>query len=105
MTADALTEHLFDVANQFNRGAPLPMERDEKTQVAAIDLRAGRKGNASAAYASACAHFAAGMALLDERDWKSQYELMFSLRLERVECEFLNDCRYPGEISFRQAWV
>jgi predicted ATPase len=81
------------------------MERDEKTQVAAIDLRAGRKGNASAAYASACAHFAAGMALLDERDWKSQYELMFSLRLERVECEFLNGCRYPGEISFRQAWV
>ena len=34
--------------------------------------------------------FAAGMALLDERDWSSQYELTFSLRLERAECEFLS---------------
>jgi predicted ATPase len=29
------------------------------------------------------------MALLDESDWDSQYELMFRLRLERAECEFL----------------
>src|SRR5260370_9041939 len=29
------------------------------------------------------------MALLDERDWGSQYQLTFSLWLERAECEFL----------------
>src|SRR5438128_9448861 len=29
------------------------------------------------------------MALLDERDWGGQYELMFSLWLEGAECEFL----------------
>ena len=29
------------------------------------------------------------MALLDESDWGSQYELTFSLWLERAECEFL----------------
>ena len=89
MTADELTEHLFDVANQFNRGAARLIDRDEKAQVATIDLRAGRKAKASAAYASACVYLAAGMALLDERDWSSQYELMFSLWLERAECEFL----------------
>ena len=89
MTADELAEHLFDVANQFNRGAARLIDQDEKAQVAAIDLRAGRKAKASAAYASACVYFAAGMALLDERDWGSQYELMFSLWLERAECEFL----------------
>src|SRR6266478_5990888 len=43
MTADQLTEHLFDVANQLNRGAALLIDRDEKAQVATIDLRAGRK--------------------------------------------------------------
>ena len=89
MTADELAEHLFDVANQFNRGAALLVDRDEKAQVATIDLRAGRKAKASAAYASARAYFAAGMALLDESDWDSQYELTFSLWLERAECEFL----------------
>ena len=57
--------------------------------MATIDLRAGRKAKASAAYASAHAYFSAGMALLDERDWGSQYELTFSLWLERAECEFL----------------
>jgi PAS domain S-box-containing protein len=89
MTADRLAEHLFDVANQLNRGAALLIDRDEKAQVAAIDLRAGRKAKASAAYASARAYFSAGMALLDESDWSSQSDLMFSLWLECAECEFL----------------
>ena len=57
--------------------------------MAAIDLRAGRKAKASAAYDSARAYFAAGMALLDEGDWSSRYELTFSLWLECAECEFL----------------
>jgi PAS domain S-box-containing protein len=90
MTADQLAEHLFDVANQLNRGAARLIDRDEKAQVATIDLRAGRKAKASAAYASACVHLAAGMALLDDGDWDSRYELTFSLWLERAECEFLS---------------
>jgi predicted ATPase len=89
MTADELAERLFDVANQFGRGAARLVDRDEKAQVATIDLRAGRKAKASAAFASACVYLEAGMALLDERDWDNQYGLMFTLCLERAECEFL----------------
>jgi PAS domain S-box-containing protein len=90
MTPDQLAEHLFDVANQLNRGAPLLIDRDEKARVATIDLRAGRKAKAATAYTSARAYLSAGMALLDERDWNTQYELTFSLWLERAECEFLS---------------
>ena len=89
MTADELAEHLFDVVNQLDRAATLLVDPDKKAQVAMIDLRAGRKAKASTAYASACAYLAAGMALLNERDWGSQYELTFNLWLERAECEFL----------------
>ena len=89
MTADKLDEHLFDVANQLNRGARLLVDAEEKARVAMIDLRAGRKAKASTAYGSACVYLAAGMALLDERDWGSQYELTFGLWLELAECEFL----------------
>jgi PAS domain S-box-containing protein len=89
LMVDDLAEHLFDVANQFNRGATLLVDRDEKAQVATIDLHAGRKAKASAALASACVYLVAGMALLDEGDWGNQYNLMFSLRLERAECELL----------------
>jgi PAS domain S-box-containing protein len=90
MTANDLAEHLFDVANQFNRGATRLIDREEKANVATIDLRAGRKAKAAAAYASACTYLAAGMALLEDRDWGSRYELTFSLWLERTECEFLS---------------
>src|SRR6202030_3061061 len=79
-----------DVANHFNRGAALLIVRDEKVHAAAIDLRAGRKAKASGAYASARGYFSAGMALLDEGDWGSHYELTFSLWLERAECELLS---------------
>jgi PAS domain S-box-containing protein len=90
MTADGLAEHLFDVANQLNRGAELLIDRGERVQVAAIDLRAGRKAKASAAYASARAYFSSGMALLEEEDWAAHYELMFSLWLECARAELLN---------------
>jgi PAS domain S-box-containing protein len=90
MTADELAEHLFDVANHFNRGATLLVDLDEKAQVAAIELRTGRKAKASTAYASALVYFSTGMALLHERDWGRQYELTFSLWLECAECELLS---------------
>jgi PAS domain S-box-containing protein len=89
MSADVLAEQLFDVANQLNRGAVRLIDRDEKVQAATINLCAGRRAKASAAYASACVYLTAGMQLLDERDWGSQYELVFSLWLERAECAFL----------------
>jgi len=57
--------------------------------VATINLRAGRRAKASAAHASACAYLAAGMALLEERDWVSEYNLTFNLWLERAACAFL----------------
>jgi PAS domain S-box-containing protein len=89
MAAGDLAEHLFNVANQLNRGADLLVDHDEKVQVATIHLRAGRKAKAAAAYTSARAYFAAGMMLLDEGDWSSQYELQFNLWLECAECELV----------------
>jgi PAS domain S-box-containing protein len=90
MTEQQLSEHLFDVANQLNRGAGRLIDRDEKTQVATINLRAGQKAKASAAHVSASAYLSAGMTLLDESDWNSQHALMFSLWLGCAECEILN---------------
>ncbi|MDB6088276.1 MAG: multi-sensor signal transduction multi-kinase [Gammaproteobacteria bacterium] len=89
LTPDELTEQLFEVANQFNRGTALLVDRTEKADVATLNLRTGQKAKASAAYASARTYFASGIALLDERDWGSRHELTFSLSLERAECELL----------------
>ncbi|WP_245272685.1 ATP-binding sensor histidine kinase [Mesorhizobium sp. LNHC221B00] len=90
MTDDQLVEHLFDVAGQLNRGAGQLIEPREKFQLATLNLRAGRKAKASAAYVSASVYLAAGMAMLDKTSWNNQYELTFGLWLERAECEFLS---------------
>jgi predicted ATPase/signal transduction histidine kinase/GAF domain-containing protein/ActR/RegA family two-component response regulator len=86
-TTGQLEERLFEISGQFNRGASLIVDRTEKAQVAALALRAGRKAKASAAYASAGAYFAAGMLLLDEANWGSEYDLTFNLWLERAQCD------------------
>jgi PAS domain S-box-containing protein len=104
LTADQLAERVFDIASQFNRGAARLVDRDEKTQVAAIHLRVGRKAKASAAYGSACVYLAAGMALMEDDglDNSSQYELAFSLALERAECELLSGNFDEAEKLIRQ---
>jgi len=90
VAAEELPERLFDAANQLNRGGTSLVDRQEKAQVAAINLRAGRKAKASAAYASARAYFAAGAALLDLQAWSDEHELTFNLHLGRAECELLS---------------
>jgi len=89
MSEDQLEDHLFDVANQLNRGAGRLADTNEKAEVARFNLRTGRRAKASAAYASASTYFASGIALLDGRDWSDQHELKFSLSLEFAECELL----------------
>ncbi|HVK95106.1 MAG TPA: EAL domain-containing protein [Noviherbaspirillum sp.] len=90
LSAEELDAQLFDIANQCNRGAALLADWQETGQIADINLRAGRKAKASAAYASACVYLAAGMALLEESDWERRYEVAFSLWLERTTCELLS---------------
>ncbi len=94
LTEDELAESLFEVVNQFNRGAALLADPDEKAQSAQINLRAARKARAAAAYASALAYLAAGAALLEKDCWEQQYELAFAIGFLRAECEFLN-----GEVA------
>ena len=91
LSEDELDAQLFDVVNQFNFSAGLLTGLQEKEQVAGLNLRAGRKAKVSAAYASACVYLAAGMALLEEKDWERRYELMFNLWLERAHCELLSN--------------
>jgi PAS domain S-box-containing protein len=89
MTDDQIDEHLFDVANQLNRGTGRLADLNEKAEVATFNLRAGQRAKASAAYVSACTFFASGIALLEGRAWSNQHELKFSLSLEFAECELL----------------
>ena len=87
--AEKREEAIFEIVNQLNRGAALITSRDEREQLAELDLIAGKRAKASTAYASALKYLVAGAALLADDCWERRHELTFSLELHRAECEFL----------------
>ena len=80
-------EAIFEIVNQLNRGAPLITSRDEREQLAELNLIAGKRAKASSAYASALTYLTAGAALLLEDGWARRQELAFALELHRADCE------------------
>jgi PAS domain S-box-containing protein len=82
-------EAIFEIVNQFNRGAALITSRDEREQLAELNLLAGERAKASTAYAAALKYLIAGAALLGDDCWERRHELAFALELHRAECEFL----------------
>ena len=87
---DKRDEAIFEIVNQLNHGAPLIASQDERERLAQLNLVAGKRAKASAAYAVALKYFVSGAALLPENDWESCPQLTFALELHRAECEFLS---------------
>lgn len=86
---DEVHEHIFDIVDQLNRGAPLITDPPEKARLIALDFLAGKRARASVAYEPARSYLAQAAALLSPDAWTTQYEDTFALYLERSECEYL----------------
>ncbi|WOH57564.1 AAA family ATPase [Bradyrhizobium sp. BWC-3-1] len=82
-------EAIFDIVSQLNRGVALIASGQEREQLAELNLIAGQRAKASAAYASALTYFTVGAALLAPNFWQRRRELAFALETSRAECEFL----------------
>lgn len=87
--AERLDERIFDIVHHLNLGRDLISGQDERIEVASLNLRAGCRAKASTAYEAALGFFQAGLGLLDEQHWRSDYELVFALHLEAAESEYL----------------
>ncbi|HSZ76504.1 MAG TPA: AAA family ATPase [Chthoniobacterales bacterium] len=90
MNQDEIEDKIFDIVSQLNSGRLLISDLHEKDLVAGLNLRAGTKAKASAAYDSACIYLSSGMELMDYDAWERRYDLAFRLWLERAESEYLN---------------
>ena len=95
--AEKREEGIFEIVNQLNRGAALITSRDEREQLAELNLIAGQRAKATTAYASALTYLTAGEALLSEDSWERRHELTFALALHRGECEFLTGALAEAE--------
>jgi len=90
-------ERIFEIVNQINRGAALITSRDEREQLAELNLIAGKRATAATAYASALNYLIAGATLLGDDRWERRHELTFPLELHRAECEFLTGALAAAE--------
>ena len=86
---EATRERVFDIVSQFNRSGALITSREEREQVAELNLIAGQRAKESTAYASALTYLAAGSSHLSADAWTQRHDLAFALELHRAECEFL----------------
>ena len=87
--ANKIDESIFDIVNHLNRGAALITSTEERDRVAELNLVAGKRAQAAAAFAWARIYFEAGSSILSEGAWEQRYPLAFELELHRGETEFL----------------
>lgn len=87
---EIVEENIFDIVNQLNLGMQLISELTEKSELAKLNLIAGKKAKASSAYEVALNYFTVGLDLLPESSWKTHYKLTYDLYVEALEAEYIN---------------
>ena len=83
-------EDIFAIVDHLNLGIELVSDESERNEIAKLNLIAGQKAKAATAHESAVKYLQAGLGLLAEDCWNSQYELTLALHEEAVEAAFLS---------------
>jgi len=83
-------EKIFEIVDHLNLGIELISDEPERNEIAKLNLMAGQKAKAAAAHAAATKYLQAGLALLADFSWDTEYELTLSLHTEAAEAAFLN---------------
>ncbi|EGK83759.1 multi-sensor signal transduction multi-kinase [Microcoleus vaginatus FGP-2] len=94
---EQLEEHIFDTVNQLNLAKPIISSKLEKFQLCQLNLMAGRKAKASAAYELALKYLTAGIELLPPESWQTDYDLTLALYESAAEAAYLNTDFEPME--------
>ncbi|MBW4493241.1 MAG: AAA family ATPase [Oscillatoria princeps RMCB-10] len=88
--AERVEENIFELVNQLNVGIGCASRQSEKLKLAQLNLIAGRKAKASAAYEPALKYFTAGIELLPPDRWQTQYDLTLALYASAAEAAYLS---------------
>ena len=82
---------IFDIVNQLNFSISLINNQGQKNELAQLNLMAGKKAKASAAYQSAFDYLTQGIELLAKDKWKKHYDLTLNLYVEAAELAYLSN--------------
>ena len=81
---------LFSVVEQLNRAVALITEKDERIQLASMNLQAAERAKFAGVWDVAARYAIKGVKLLPDEFWRVQYSLSYKLHFVRIECEYLN---------------
>jgi len=83
-------QKIFDIVNQLNLGKKLINQQIKQHELAQLNLIAGKRAKASAAYEPAYKYLKIGLELLTEDGWQKQYDLTLALYNEAAEAAYLS---------------
>ncbi|MGC1394487.1 MAG: AAA family ATPase [Coleofasciculaceae cyanobacterium] len=83
-------QKIFDIVKQLNLGIELIIVESKREQLAQLNLVAGKKAKASAAYEAAWNYLKVGISCLSVDSWKMQYDLTLALYVEATEAASLS---------------
>ena len=81
-------DYLFRITDHVNRGCDLIRDAIEKMELMRLNLAAGKKAKAAAAFESAWTYLETCRALLPEGAWEKEYPLAFEIFRELSDVEF-----------------
>jgi predicted ATPase/class 3 adenylate cyclase/GAF domain-containing protein/tRNA A-37 threonylcarbamoyl transferase component Bud32 len=85
-----LQQKIFDIVNHLNFGFEFSAVQSERDELAQLNLIAGKKAKASAAYEPAWNYLRVGMDCLSAESWLRQYALTLALHVEAAEAAYLS---------------
>jgi predicted ATPase/signal transduction histidine kinase len=100
---DHPAERIFDIVDQLNLGAALITDAAERLRLAQLNLAAGRRARASAAYQAAFDYLSAAMRQLPQQPRSDQPELAFALHRDLAECAYLTGQHDTAEALIERA--
>lgn len=84
-----LSGKLFYIVDQFNNGIEMIRDDQERLKLVSLNLQAGKKAKASAAYAPAFQYLQKGIELLGKNAWDNHYDVALDLYTESTEAAYL----------------
>ncbi|WP_414572430.1 PAS domain S-box protein [Nostoc sp. CCY 9925] len=86
---EQLTNRLFEIVDHLNYGVEFVANEAKRTEIARLNLMAGKKAKASAAYKPALNYLEIGMGLLESSSWQTQYQLTLAIYETAAETAYL----------------
>ncbi|MDA1101568.1 MAG: serine/threonine-protein kinase PknK [Proteobacteria bacterium] len=83
-------EQWFNLLMHLNNAGALIETPDERRELAALNLAAGRRAKLVAAFEPAIEYLGAGLTALPPGSWETDYELALDLHVEAAEAAYLN---------------